>query len=169
MFRGDRSCKNARLSVFCETIAHCDCSKRAVVSKRAPSKAPSQRQLRVGEEIRHQLSQALMRGDIYVPELEGISVTVSEVSVSPDMSNAKAFVTPLGGNDMEQIVAILNIIAPDLQTYIAQKVHLRRMPRLKFVADRSFDEAQKMSNLIANLPPALSESDSGSDSDESDT
>lgn len=123
----------------------------------ASAKAPSQRQLRVGEEIRHQLSLALLRGDVYVPELEGISVTVSEVSVSPDMSNARAFVTPLGGQDMAEVVSVLNVIAPDLQTWIAQKVHLRRMPRLKFMADHSFENAQKMSSLIAKLPPALSE------------
>lgn len=130
---------------------------------KAPSKAPSQRQLRVGEEIRHMLSQALMRGDVYVPELEGISVTVSEVSVSPDLSNARVYVTPLGGVDMAEVVAILNIIAPDLQTYVAQKVHLRRMPRLKFVADHSFENAQKMSSLIANLPPAASDNDDEND------
>ena len=130
---------------------------------KAPSKEPSQRQLRVGEEIRHMLSQALMRGDVYVPELEGISVTVSEVSVSPDLSNARVYVTPLGGVDMAEVVAILNIIAPDLQTYVAQKVHLRRMPRLKFVADHSFENAQKMSSLIANLPPAASDNDDEND------
>ena len=128
-------------------------------NKAVSSKAPSQRQLRVGEEIRHLLSQALMRGDIYVPELEGVSVTVSEVSVSPDMSNARAYVTPLGGVDLDEVVAILNMIAPDLQTWIAKKVHLRRMPRLKFMADHSFDNAQKMSKLIAQLPPASPEAD----------
>ena len=128
-------------------------------NKAVSSKAPSQRQLRVGEEIRHLLSQALMRGDIYVPELEGVSVTVSEVSVSPDMSNARAYVTPLGGVDLDEVVAILNVIAPDLQTWIAKKVHLRRMPRLKFMADHSFDNAQKMSKLIAQLPPASPEAD----------
>jgi ribosome-binding factor A len=126
---------------------------------KAPSKAPSQRQLRVGEEVRHHISTALLRGDVYVPELDGISVTVSEVSVSPDLSNARAYVTPLGGADMDEVVAILNVIAPDLQTYVAQKVHLRRMPRLKFMADHSFDNAEKMSSLIAKLPPALSEGD----------
>lgn len=130
---------------------------------RAPSKAPSQRQLRVGEEIRHLLSAALMRGDIYVPELDGVSVTVSEVSVSPDMSNARAYVTPLGGADMDEVVGLLNMIAPMLQTYIAQKVHLRRMPRIKFMADHSFDNAQKMSSLIAKLPPAASDNDQETD------
>ena len=139
-------------------------SKRA----KAPSKAPSQRQLRVGEEVRHHLSTALLRGDVYVPELEGISVTVSEVSVSPDMSNARAYVTPLGGADMEEVVAILNVIAPDLQTYVAQKVHLRRMPRVKFFADHSFENAQKMSSLIANLPPALSDEVDSSDDEGSE-
>lgn len=137
-------------------------SKRA----KAPSKAPSQRQLRVGEEVRHHLSTALLRGDVYVPELEGISVTVSEVSVSPDMSNARAYVTPLGGADIDEVVAILNVIAPDLQTYVAQKVHLRRMPRVKFFADHSFENAQKMSTLIAQLPPALSEQQEGVEGDE---
>ena len=130
---------------------------------RAPSKAPSQRQLRVGEEIRHLLSAALMRGDIYVPELDGVSVTVSEVSVSTDMSNARAYVTPLGGADMDEVVGLLNMIAPMLQTYIAQKVHLRRMPRIKFMADHSFDNAQKMSSLIAKLPPAASDNDQETD------
>ena len=95
-----------------------------------------------------------MRGDVYVPELEGISVTVSEVSVSPDLSNARVYVTPLGGVDMAEVVAILNIIAPDLQTYVAQKVHLRRMPRLKFVADHSFENAQK--NVISDCEFAAS-------------
>ena len=137
-------------------------SKRA----KAPSKAPSQRQLRVGEEVRHHLSTALLRGDVYVPELEGISVTVSEVSVSPDMSNARAYVTPLGGADIDEVVAILNVIAPDLQTYVAQKVHLRRMPRVKFFADHSFENAQKMSSLIAQLPPALSEQQEAINGDE---
>ena len=132
---------------------------------KAPSKAPSQRQLRVGEELRHHLSTALMRGDIYVPELEGISVTVSEVSVSPDMSNARVYVTPLGGTAIEEVVAILNVIAPDLQSWVAQKIHLRRMPRLKFMADHSFDNAQKMSSLIANLPPALSDASDEDDQD----
>ena len=136
---------------------------------KAPSKAPSQRQLRVGEEVRHLLSTALMRGDVYVPELEGISVTVSEVSVSPDLSNARAYVTPLGGADMDNVVAILNVIAPDLQTWIAQKVHLRRMPRLRFMPDHSFDNAQKMSNLIANLPPSSSDEDSGDGDDGDDS
>ena len=132
---------------------------------KAPSKAPSQRQLRVGEEVRHLLSTALMRGDVYVPELEGVSVTVSEVSVSPDLSNARAYVTPLGGADMDNVVAILNVIAPDLQTWIAQKVHLRRMPRLRFMPDHSFDNAQKMSSLIANLPPAASDDDGDDNGD----
>ena len=95
-------------------------------------------------------------------------MTVSEVSVSPDMSNARAYVTPLGGADMEEVVAILNVIAPDLQTYVAQKVHLRRMPRVKFFADHSFENAQKMSSLIANLPPALSDEVDSSDDEGSE-
>ena len=132
-------------------------------SKAVSSKAPSQRQLRVGEEIRHQLSLALMRGDIYVPELDGVSITVSEVSVSPDMSNARAYVTPLGGVDADFIVSVLNVIALDLQTWVASKVHLRRMPRLKFMADTSFDNAQKMSELINQLPPAASADDAEED------
>ena len=82
------------------------------------------------------------------------------------MSNARAYVTPLGGADIDEVVAILNVIAPDLQTYVAQKVHLRRMPRVKFFADHSFENAQKMSSLIAQLPPALSEQQEDVDEDE---
>ena len=79
-------------------------SKKAKTS----SKSPSKRQLRVGEEIRHILAGIFIRQDIYVDELSGKSVTVSEVCVSPDLSSAKVFVMTLGGQDIEIVLPVLN-------------------------------------------------------------
>ena len=115
------------------------------------SKFPSKRQLRVGEEIRHALAGIFIRRDIFVDELKDISITVSEVSVSPDLSNAKVFVMTLGGQDMEIILPILNKMAPLFAHHTSQKVHLRRVPKLKFLIDRSFDHVDKISLLFNNL------------------
>ena len=81
---------------------------------KASAKPPTKRQLRVGEEIRHSLAGIFIRQDTYVEELRGISITVSEVSVSPDLSNARVFVMPLGGEDIETILPALNKMAPFL-------------------------------------------------------
>lgn len=119
---------------------------------KASAKPPSKRQLRVGEEIRHSLAGIFIRQDIYVEELRGISITVSEVSVSPDLSNAKVFVMPLGGQDIEIILPVLNKMAQFFAHHVSQKVHLRRMPKLKFYVDGSFDHVDRITSLFNNLP-----------------
>ena len=117
----------------------------------AAAKPPTKRQLRVGEEIRHVLAGIFIRQDTYIEELRGISITVSEVSVSPDLSNAKVFVMPLGGQDIEIILPVLNKTAPFFAHHVSKKVHLRRMPKLKFLVDGSFDHVDKMNSLFNTL------------------
>lgn len=118
---------------------------------KASAKQPSKRQLRVGEEIRHNLAVLFVRQDTYVEELRGISITVSEVSVSPDLSYAKVFVMPLGGEDIETILPALNKWAPFFGHRVSQKLHLRRMPKLKFMVDESFDHVDRITSLFNNL------------------
>ncbi len=112
------------------------------------AKAPSQRQLRVGEELRHALAWILERGDIRDPGLGGVAVTVTEVRVSPDLRNATAFVMPLGGGESEDVVAALNRAAPFLRRKIGKAVKLKYLPGLNFIADRSFDQAGRIDDLL---------------------
>lgn len=113
------------------------------------ARVPSQRQLRVGEEIRHALANTLERGDVHDPELAGIAITVTEVRISPDLKNATAYVIPLGGiGDTEKIVKDLNRVKPFLRHCVAQSVHLRSAPNLTFIADTSFDEAGHINDLL---------------------
>ena len=115
---------------------------------RSRARAPSQRQLRVGEELRHALSMILAEGSIRDPDLSGASITVTEVRVSPDLKNATAFVMPLGGSEVALRLAALRRAAPFLRGEIARRVNLRFAPRLTFEADRSFDEAGRVEELL---------------------
>lgn len=125
------------------------------MAKRSRSNAgPSQRQLRVGEEVRHVLAEILARGDLYEPVLAGISITVSEVRMSPDLRHASAYVTPLGHmEDADAVLAALGRIAPRLQGELGRKVHLKFTPRLSFRLDTSFDYALKIETLLH--PPLI--------------
>ena len=109
---------------------------------------PSQRQLRVGEALRHALSEVLMREDFFDPDLADVSITISEISVSPDLSNARVYTMPLGGINVDVILPALNRLAPVIQSLVAKKVHLRRTPRLRFLLDDSFENAAKMNKLF---------------------
>ena len=115
---------------------------------RGPGKAPSQRQLRVGEEIRHALAWILERGEVRDPGLHGMPVTVTEVSVSPDLRNALVFVVSLGGEDMAGAVEALNRARSFLRRRVAGSVKLRYVPDLSFKADISFDEAAHIDQLL---------------------
>lgn len=117
-------------------------------SAQASGQARSQRQLRVGEELRHALSQLLASGELHDPQLTDISLTVTEVRVSPDLKNATAFVVPLGGRDMEPVIAALNHAAGFLRGQLGQMVELRHTPRISFQADRSFDEAARINAIL---------------------
>ena len=112
------------------------------------SSGPSQRQLRVGESLRHALSEILMREDFFDPDLANVSITISEISVSPDLSNARVYTMPLGGMNVDVILPALNRLAPMIQSLVAKKVHLRRTPRLRFLLDDSFENAARMNQLF---------------------
>lgn len=112
------------------------------------SKPPSQRQLRVGEEIRHALVRVLSRGDLHDPALSGANVTVTQVEVSPDLQNATAFVVPLGGEHMDEIVAALNRAAGFVRGQLGREVQLRYTPRIGFAPDVSFDRADEVERLL---------------------
>ena len=119
--------------------------------KRRPTQSgqgPSQRQLRVAEEIRHILARVLMRGELHDPAVAGVSVTVSEVRISPDLKNATVFAMPLSGKGVDDVLKGLNRSAPYLRSQVARALQLRYAPALKFIEDKSFDEAHHIEELL---------------------
>jgi len=133
-------------------------------------KEPSSRQLRVGEEVRHALARILERGNLHDPALAGVTVTVTEVRMTPDLRHAVAFVMPLAGEKSAEVLAGLRRGAPYLRGLVAREVKLRFAPSLAFELDTSFDHASRISELLhraevqRDLPPsgkASSEDDDG--------
>jgi ribosome-binding factor A len=110
--------------------------------------APSQRQLRVAEEIRHILADIFTRDLIRDPALSGVAITVTEVRVSPDLRRATAYVTRLGRSDADKLLPALNRAAPFLRGQVARVIRLRVAPELSFAADTSIDYAMKVSTLL---------------------
>ena len=115
---------------------------------RSKGKAPSQRQLRVGEVIRHELARLLNDGTAHDPVLRSVSITVSEVRLSPDIKNATAFVMPLAGQDREEVVAALRRAAAYFRRRLAEEVELRYTPQLDFRLDTTFEEAERIERLL---------------------
>lgn len=109
---------------------------------------PSQRQLRVGEELRHALVEIFARGHLRDPDLQGVSVTVSEVRASPDLKHATAYVMPLGGQNVDAVVRALKRASGFLRTEVAHAVRLRVAPEIDFAADRSFDHASRIDAVL---------------------
>jgi len=116
--------------------------------ERSRGKSPSLRQLRVGEELRHAMVRVLGDAHFDDPALAEVNLTVTEVKVSPDLKNAVVFVTPLGGAALEDTVASLNRAAGMLRGQLGREITLRHTPRLSFAADRSFDQANRMQDLL---------------------
>ena len=111
----------------------------------------SQRQLRVGELLRKELSEVLVKYDFHNSDLSNFSITVSQVIVTPDMKWARAFVSPLGGDKFDEVMDNLKKNVFNIQKIIASKVHLKRMPKLVFIEDKSFDFASKINQKIKGL------------------
>jgi ribosome-binding factor A len=116
----------------------------------AAARGPSQRQLRAGELVRHALVEILREEDPQDPALAGVSVTVTEVRMSPDLKHALCFVEPLGGANAAEVTAGLNRVTRFLRGRLGHAIELRFTPALKFVHDESFDTAEKMNRLLAD-------------------
>lgn len=123
---------------------------------------PSQRQLRVGEEIRHVLSDVLLRTEFHDPDLAKAHFTISEVRMSPDLKHALVFATVLGQKDIRPLLPALMRVAPFLRAQIAPRLGLRVTPDLRFAADEALDEATKINRLLHSPEVAR---DLGSDQD----
>lgn len=121
--------------------------KRPAPTRRAPT-GPSQRQLRAGELVRHALVEIFREEEINDPVLAGVSVTVTEVRVGPDLRHAQVFVEPLGGENAGEVVKALNRHAKFVRGHLGRMIDLRFTPDLHFRHDESFDEAARMAKLF---------------------
>ncbi len=110
---------------------------------------PSQRQLRVGELIRRTLSEALSRGDIHDPDLNGMSITVGEVRATPDLRVATAYVLPLGGDNREEALEALKRNQHELRRVVAKSLSLKYAPELRFEIDDTFDRLDEARRLFS--------------------
>ena len=108
----------------------------------------SQRQLRVGELIKQSLGQIFLRDEAKVPILDTKNITVTEVRMSADLKNAKAYVIPLGGKNTDRAVDILTEFSHLIRKALSKKVDMKYLPRVSFVSDKSFDYAEKIERLI---------------------
>lgn len=117
-------------------------------SSHSRARGPSQRQLRVGEMLRHALSDILRETEIRDPDLEGVSVTVTEVRPSPDMRHAQVFVEPLGGRHADTVVGALNRHRSFLRGEMGHRIALKFTPELRFIEDTSFAEAERIDRVL---------------------
>jgi ribosome-binding factor A len=123
----------------------------------------SQRQLRVGETIRHAVAEILVHGRVHDADLEGHVVTVPEVRMSPDLKLATIYVMPLGGRDTDIVIAALERNKKFLRGEVARRVNLKFAPDIRFRVDDRFDEAERIEKLLKT--PAV-QRDLAPDSDE---
>jgi len=108
----------------------------------------SQRQLRVGEMIKQSLGQIFLKGEAKVPTLETNNITVTEVRMSPDLKNARAYVIPLGGKDADKTINLLTEFSYLVRKALSKKIYMKFLPKISFINDQSFDYAEKIERLI---------------------
>jgi ribosome-binding factor A len=113
-----------------------------------PAPGGSQRQLRVGEAVRHAVADILAHGTVHDPDLEGHIVTVPEVRMSPDLKLATIYVMPLGGHEIDLVIAALQRNKKFLRGEVARRVNLKFAPDLRFRVDDRFDEAERIEKLL---------------------
>ena len=116
--------------------------------KKSSSPGGSQRQLRVGEQVRHAIAEILAQGSVHDADLEGHIITVPEVRMSPDLKLATVYVMPLGGRDTEIVIAALERNKKFLRGEVARRVNLKFAPDLRFRVDERFDEAERIEKLL---------------------
>ena len=111
----------------------------------------SQRQLKVGEELRHLISNALLRSSFYDEHIENNNITITEVNVSPDLKNAKVYVMPLGGEKKLDVLNSLNKATGRLKKIISNNLSLRQTPKLIFKIDETFEYAKKINDILDKI------------------
>ena len=131
---------------------------------RDSSPTGSQRQLRVGELVRHAMAEMLTRGDVHDPVIEGHLITVPEVRMSADLRLATIYVMPLGGRDAEEVVTALERHKKFLRTEIAQRINVKFAPDIRFRVDERFAEAERIDKLLRS-PEVKRELDHDEDSE----
>jgi ribosome-binding factor A len=125
----------------------------------------SQRQLRVGELIRHAMAEMLTRGDVHDPVLEGHMITIPEVRMTADLKLATVYVMPLGGKDVKEVITALNNNKRYLRGEISHRVNLKFAPDIRFRADERFDEAERIEKLL-RTPEVRRDLEKDGDADE---
>jgi ribosome-binding factor A len=123
----------------------------------------SQRQLRVGELVRHALADLLMRGEVHDPVIEGHLITIPEVRMSPDLRLATVYVMPLAGRDTDDVIAAFERNKKFLRGEVAHQINLKFAPELRFRADDRFEEAERIDKLLRSpdVKRDLDKSESG--------
>ena len=111
----------------------------------------SQRQLKVGEELRHLISNALLRESFYDEYIKNNNITITQVSVSPDLKNAKVYVMPLGGKNKLDVLNSLNKASGRLKKLISNNINLRYVPKLLFKIDETFEYAKNINDILVKL------------------
>ncbi len=117
-------------------------------NKRDSGPNASQRQLRVGELVRHALAEMLLRGDVHDPVIESHLITIPEVQVTPDLRLATIFVMPLGGKDAEEVIAAFERNKKYLRGEIAHAINLKFAPDIRFRFDDRFEEVRRIDELL---------------------
>ena len=115
------------------------------------SSLKSQRQLKVGEELRHLISNALLRESFYDEHIKNNNVTITEVNVSPDLKNAKVYVMPLGGKNKLDVINSLSKATGRLRKIISNSISLRQTPKLSFKIDETFENAKKIHDILDKI------------------
>ena len=115
------------------------------------SSAKSQRQLKVGEELRHLISNALLRESFYDEYIENNNITITEVNVSPDLKNARVYIMPLGGTNKLDVLNSLNNAMGRIKKSISSNISLRQTPKLIFKIDETFEYAKKINDILDKI------------------
>lgn len=113
------------------------------------SKNPSNRQLKISEEIRKQVSQLMLSNDVYHPYLEGVILSINDVRISPDLGVATIFFTHSGG-EKKNVLEVLNALAPEIRTILAKKMQFRAVPKIRFIYDETIDNSIRIASILGS-------------------
>ena len=122
-----------------------------VGKKRRDGSIKSQRQLKVGEELRHLISNALHRETFYDEIIESSNITITEVNVSPDLKNAKVYIMPLGGKQKLEVLNSLNKVKGHIKKLISRGITLRQIPKISFIIANSFEYAKHIDQILHKI------------------